>query len=451
MTRRKIKLGFSARGLGYHATAWRDPDVPADGGTSLQFYVDMARTAERGMFDMVFLADSLAMSMNDVPKGSLGRTSTGADLEPLTLVAALTQTTRNIGFVATASTTFQHPYHIARLFSSLDHLSGGRVGWNVVTSAEDSAACKFGFDSIAGKAERYERAREAVQVVFGLWDSWEDDAFVRDKSSGVFFDVKKMHPINHAGKFFKVSGPLDVARTPQGRPIVVQAGSSNDGMELAAATADVVYTAQDNLADATAFYARLKGRLQTYGRTEDEMLVMPGILPVVGESRGDAQKKYERMEQEIDALVGLQQLSLFFGDLSGYPLDGPVPDLNRDNGTLSRGELLLKLARRNNWSIRRLYQSKAVGQGHLVAIGSPIEIVDQMEEWLSAGAADGFNVLPAKSPAGINEFVDKIVPELQRRGLLRTEYESKTLRGLLGLRPSKPTWSMGEDQKDPFP
>jgi alkanesulfonate monooxygenase len=387
------------------------------------------------MFDMVFLGDFVGMKHSDVPKGVFGRTSFGDDLEPITLIAALSQDTTHIGLAATASTTLQTPYQMARQFASVDHLSGGRVAWNVVTSSRDEEARNFNAETMLDKALRYERAHEFVDIAFGLWESWEEDAFVRDKRSGVFFDPRKMHPIKHEGKFFKVHGPLNMPRTPQGRPIIIQAGSSPAGMGLASRIADVVYTVQTSLEEGRAFYAGVKKLVREGGRDPDTVKIMPGILSVIGPTQAAAEERYRIWQNEIDPLVGLENLAPFFGDLSGHDLDGPAPELRTDRPVISRGETQLRLARRNNWSIRQLYQSTAIGNTHHVVVGSPERIADVMEEWFVNQAADGFNVLPAKAPQSIHEFVDQVVPVLQRRGLLRTAYESTTLRGNLGLPP----------------
>jgi len=430
---RMIRLGFSMRGLGYHASAWLDPDVPADGGMRLDYYRDMARTAERGLFDLVFLADQTAMRMSDTPPGVLGRTPTGAELEPLTLIAALSQHTSRIGLAATASSTFHQPYQLARQFASIDHLSGGRVAWNVVTSSRDEEARNFGSNTIMAKETRYERAREALEVVFGLWESWEPDAFPRDKATGVFFDPKKMHPIRHEGPHFKVHGPLTMPRTPQGRPVIIQAGASGDGMDFAASAADLVYAAQNTLPDARQFYASLKERVGRFDRDPASVKIMPGILPVIGETQQAADDLYGHMQEEMDPMIGLENLGPYFGDLSAYPLDGPVPELRTDRPVISRGQMILNIARRNGWTIRQTFQSLAIGNAHHVVIGTPARIVDVMEEWYDGGAADGFNVLPAKSPRDLSRFVDLVVPEMQRRGIYRAAYEGRTLRENLGL------------------
>ncbi|MBJ3776729.1 LLM class flavin-dependent oxidoreductase [Acuticoccus mangrovi] len=430
---RKMRLGLSMRGVGYHPSAWLDPAVPADGAINFPYYLEVAQKAESGLLDLVFLADQSAITVSDEPRGAFGRTPVGAEFEPITLLSALSQFTTHIGLVATASTTLHQPFQLARQFGSLDHLSGGRAGWNVVTSSRDSEAQNFSEERILPKDQRYRRAREALDVAFGLWQSWEEDAFVRDRARGVFVEPAKMHPIDHVGEFFRVKGPLNQPPTPQGRPVIVQAGASADGMDFAARYAEVVYAVQNRLADAQTFYAAMKARVAASGRNPDDVKIMPGILPVIGQTHAEAEDRYRAMQNEIDPLVGLEKLVRFFGDLSDRDLDGPPPELRTDMPVISRGELLLNLARENGWSIRQLYQYTSIGNAHHVVVGTPSEIVDVMETWFTEGAADGFNVLPAKQPADIHGFVDHIVPELQNRGLFRTEYEGKTLRGNLGL------------------
>jgi FMN-dependent oxidoreductase (nitrilotriacetate monooxygenase family) len=432
---KKMKLGVSVRWVGYFASAWREPDVPSDGGVNYEFYRDMAETAERGLFDVFFFADNLGMPTDDVPPGTLGHAYGGADLEPYTICAALSRVTRNIGLVVTASTTYTHPYHLARLTLSLDHLSNGRAGWNVVTSARDYESVNFTGESIVEKSIRYEMARESVTVVQGLWDSWEEDAFIRDKKSGVYFDPAKMHLVNHNGKYFKVRGPLNLPRSPQGSPVIIQAGSSEDGIDLASSISDIVYTAQRTIDEAKIFIGKIEGGLDRHNRRRSDVLIMPGILPVIGDSEDEAKEKYERMQQEIDPMVGIAYLATrFSGDLGPEHIDKPVVELRLEPiGIQSGGERMLKLAAQNNWTIRRMYQAMMIGHSHGVVVGTPRQVADYMEEWFRAGAADGFNILPSKSPAAVTDFVDKVVPELQRRGLFRTAYEAKTLRGNLGL------------------
>jgi alkanesulfonate monooxygenase len=430
---RKIKLGVSMRGLGYHASAWRHADVQADGGMSFDFYRNIAQVAERGLFDMVFLADYVGVALKDSPEGLFGRSDSMVSLEPLTLLSALAPVTKHVGLVCTTSTTYQEPYHIARMFASLDHLSGGRAAWNVVTSFQLEEARNFNFTEMMDKDSRYERAREAVQVVRGLWDSWDEDAFVRNKDTGIFFDRDKVHFLGHEGRHFKVAGPLNVPRTPQGRPIIVQAGASDEGQELAAETADVVYAAASRLEDAQAFYRSVKSRMAKFGRDEDQLKIMPGLLTVIADTEEAAQKKYAALQEVIDPYVGLSYLTSLFGDLSGYDLDGPVPKSLPIPPMMSRAVVMHEMALRKGLTLRQLYQSVAIGNAHHVVIGTPEMVADAMQEWFEGGGADGFNVLPALSPHSLTDFVDHVVPELQRRNLFRTEYESTTMRGNLGL------------------
>ncbi|MGH3165970.1 MAG: LLM class flavin-dependent oxidoreductase [Trebonia sp.] len=429
-SRRILRLGASVKGLGYHPEGWRFPGMPTT--ANMSFYRDMADTAQRGLFDLIFIPDRLAVRAYNAV-GAEGRASTVTDLEPLTVLAALAPLTSHIGLAATMSTSFQEPFHIARFFSSLDHISEGRAAWNVVTSTLDDEARNFGRDRMPSKAERYARANEAVGVVQRLWDSWDTDAFVRDKASGRFFDQSKMHRLDHDGTHFRVRGPLNVPRSPQGRPVIVQAGASPAGRELAARTADVVYAVQNRLADAQAYYKSLKASMAAYGRHPDDLLILPGILSVVGDTRAEARSRYRSMQERIDPALGLAQLSVMLGDLSDYDLDGPVPAMAEETTVPSRRKVLLDTARRRNLTIRQLYQSTAIANGHLEAVGTAAQIADLMEEWLAEGAADGFNVMSALAPASLREFVEHVVPELQRRGIFRKAYEGSTLRENLGL------------------
>jgi FMN-dependent oxidoreductase (nitrilotriacetate monooxygenase family) len=426
-----MRIGLSMRYLGYHMAAWRHPDVPAGGAIDFKYFLDSARKAEAAKLDMIFFADGIGVRASDTPKGSLTRDSKNAELEPLTLLAAIGAHTSNIGLVATASTTYNEPFHIARKYASLDHISGGRAGWNVVTSWSQQEAWNFSRDEHLGYDERYERADEFVDVVKKLWDSWEDDAFIRNKETGIFYEESKLHVANHKGKHFSVRGPLNSARTPQGRPIVVQAGAAEAGRELAAKNADVVYSASFDILSARKYYADLKSRLRKYGRTADQMLIMPGLTTYVGKTRQEAQDKYDKLQDLIDPLSGLAILYSTLGDLSGYDLDGPVPDIS-SGAVSSIGDGLIEMARRDNMTIRQLYKHRASGGRQL--IGTAADIVDDMETWFREGAADGFNLCPAILPNGLEDFVEFILPELRRRGLFRTEYASSTLRGNLGLK-----------------
>ncbi|TJZ77315.1 LLM class flavin-dependent oxidoreductase [Chitiniphilus eburneus] len=435
MSQRKIRLGAFIPGAGHHVAAWRHPEAQADGGINLAHYVRLAQTAERGLFDTLFLADGLAAGQGNVSAAAEGKQAWGGSFEPVTLFSALSVVTAHIGFVATASTTYEDPFILARKFASLDHLSAGRAGWNVVTTGSSAAAGNFGLEKHPAHADRYDRAREFVDVVKGLWDSWEDDAFVRDKASGQFYAPHKRHELNHAGRHFAVRGPLNVPRPPQGHPVVVQAGSSEAGKEFAAETAEVIFTAQQTLEEARAFYADVKGRLARHGRTPDQLLIMPGVFAVVGRTEEEAQRKYEALQALILPEVGLALLSGLSGgvDLSGYDLDGPVPELPETENMKSRQALMLDIARKHDFTIRQLYLWVAGARGHWTIVGTVEQIADQLQAWFEQGAADGFNVMPPWLPGGLDDFVDLVVPELQRRGLFRTRYDGHTLRDNLGL------------------
>ncbi|WP_148716156.1 LLM class flavin-dependent oxidoreductase [Chitinolyticbacter meiyuanensis] len=433
MSQRKLRLGAFLPGAGHHVAAWRHPAAQADGGINLQHYIRIAQTAERGLFDAVFLADGLAAGIgNGDPDG---KNAWGGSFEPVTLFSALSVVTQHIGFIATASTTYEDPYILARKFASLDHISGGRAGWNVVTTGSSAAAGNFGLDKHPDHADRYERAHEFVDVVKGLWDSWDDNAFVRDKARGQFYEPAARHELNHTGKHFAVRGPLNVPRPPQGYPVIVQAGSSEAGKELAAETAEVIFTAQQALEEAQAFYADVKGRLAKYGRTSDQLHIMPGVFPVVAATEEEAQEKYQALQDLILPEVGLALLSGLVGgiDLSGYSLDGPVPELPGTENMKSRQALMLDIARRHHFTLRQLYLWVAGARGHWTLVGTPAQIADQLQSWFENGAADGFNVMPPILPSGLDDFVGLVVPELQRRGLFRTAYEGRTLRDNLGL------------------
>ncbi len=419
---------------GHHIAAWRHPDARADGGLNFQHYRQITQTAERGKFDMIFFADGVAVWNRGPGTEALKRT-TPVHFEPLTLLSALSTVTEHIGLAATVSTTYNEPYHLARKFASLDHLSGGRAGWNLVTSATEAEAHNFSKEKHMDHTLRYKRAKEFVDVVKALWDSWEDEAFLRDKESGIYFDPDKLHIPNHKGEHFSVRGPLNVARPIQGYPVVIQAGSSEDGKNLAAQTAEVIFTAQQTLAEAQAFYADVKGRLAQYGRNPDNLKIMPGVFPVIGRTEEEAREKYQQLQDLIDPAVGLSLLSVLVGgvDLSGYPLDGPLPNLPETNLQKSRLQLVSDLAQRDNLTIRQLYFAIAGARGHRTILGTPEQIADQLEDWFVNNGADGFNIMPPWLPGGLDEFVDLVIPELQRRGLFRTEYEGRTLRENLGL------------------
>ena len=435
MTSRKMRLGLSIRGHGYHHAAWRHPDVPADGTLHVEHYVRSAQTAERGKLDMVFFADGAGIRQGDTPRGSLARTGRDMiELEPMTLLPALAMVTSQVGLVTTASTTYNEPYNLARKFATLDLISKGRAGWNVVASWSEHEAQNFGLATTLDYDTRYARSAEFVDVVKGLWDGWEDGALVLDKASGQYFDEAKMHVLNHQGRFFKVRGPLSVACMPQGHPVIVQAGASEQGRELGAETADVIYAIHHSVDSARAYYADVKGRMAKYGRQPDDLKIMPAFCPVVGRTRAEAQAKYDELQALFDPLAGLGSLYSSFGDLSRYSLDAPVPeDALGPQELRSLSVQFVERMRREKPTIRDLYLRSGITGS--AKIGTPADIADAMQEMFEAGGCDGFNITPATLPSGGEDFVEMVVPELQRRGLFRTEYEGATLRENLGLRP----------------
>ncbi|MGM0862260.1 MAG: LLM class flavin-dependent oxidoreductase [Bacillota bacterium] len=428
--KREIKLGVFLAGTGHHVASWRHPKAPADASMNLDYFKELAKTAERGKLDMLFLADSLSIDSKSHPN-VLTR------FEPFTLLSALAQVTSKIGLAATASTTYSEPFHIARQFSSLDHLSNGRAGWNVVTSSIESTALNFSGEQHLEHHLRYQRAEEFVDVVKGLWDSWEEDAFIRNKESGEFFEKEKMHELNHKGEYFSVRGPLNIARTPQGQPVIIQAGSSGDGKALAAKTAEVIFTAQNHLESAREFYTSIKEQAAEFGRDPEKIAIMPGIFPIIADTEEEAHAKYQELQDLIIPSVGLQILQNYLGgiDLSAYPLDGPLPELDAEasNAVKSRFKLVQDMAKRDNMTIRELYKYVAGSRGHHIFVGTPEQLADKMEEWVEKQACDGFNIMPPLLPEGIELFVDKVIPILQERGVFRKEYEGTTLREHFGL------------------
>ncbi|MDQ0474342.1 LLM class flavin-dependent oxidoreductase [Labrys wisconsinensis] len=434
MTKKKMKLGLSIRYMGYHVGSWRHPDVPADGSSLFRSFLNVVHTAEKAKLDMVFLADGIGVRLDDKPKGSMSRSRHNVELEPLTLLSALAPLTHNIGLVATASTTYNEPYHVARKYGSLDQISGGRAAWNVVTSWSDQEAWNFSMSRQLDYDTRYERAHEFVDVVTGLWDSWDEDAFILDKQSGIFYDEKKMHVLGHVGKHFSVRGPLNVRRSPQGRPILVQAGVSEQGQQIAADYCDMVFMAKNDLKSAQDYYASVKDRLEAVGRKRADLLMVLGLTPIVGRTREEAQEKYEQLESLIDPVVGLSMLYRSFGDLSHLPLDGPVPKPDLDKvGLKSSAQMYYDLAQKQNLTIRQLYKKIGMAQEHKTVVGTAADVVDEMESWFEQGAADGFNITPTHLPHGIDDFVALVLPELRKRGRFREDYEGRTFRENLGL------------------
>lgn len=428
----KIHLGVFYWPGGHHVAGWRHPEAETDSPFNYRRCVDLAQLAERGKFDLFFLADLVGIRPSKIE--AQANASRAVYFEPLTLLAALSTSTEKIGLVATATTTYNEPYHLARKFASLDLINGGRTGWNLVTSHNQAEAANFNRDTHMAHADRYERAEEFVEIVKGLWDSWDEGSIVMDKESGRYFDPDGLHFLNHRGKHFLVRGPLNVPRSPQGHPVIVQAGSSGPGRELAARTAEVIFTAAETLKDGQEFYADVKQRMQKYGRAPSHVAVMPGLFPVIGRTEAEAQEKYQYLQSLVQPDVGLFLLEHLLGrDLSMYALDEPLPELSQHEGAKGRTEVILRQARRDNLTLRQLYLQVAVARGHNIIVGTPTQVVDVMQEWFEGHAADGFNVLPPVFPTGLQEFVDLVVPELQRRGLFRKEYETKTLREHLGL------------------
>jgi N-acetyl-S-(2-succino)cysteine monooxygenase len=432
--KRMMHLGAFVHETGQHVAAWRHPGAHYHSGVRFADMVETAQLAERGKMDFLFLADSAAVDLEGSPDAR-GRMGKVVKFEPMTILSALAAVTRNLGFVATSTTTFNEPYTLARQFASLDQISGGRSGWNLVTSNNEQDALNYSRDRHMSHGDRYERAIEFAEVVQGLWDSWDDDAFIRDKESGIFYDTTKMHVLNHKGKHFQVRGPLNVAPSPQGRPVLVQAGASGTGRDVAARLAEIVFTAQTVFEQGKEFYADVMTRLPRFGRSADEVRVMPGFYPVVAPTASEAQEKYDALQSLIQVPVGISVLEHTIGvhDLDKLPLDGPVPEMPDTNGPLSRQRLLLEQARRDKLTFWQLCLANAGPRGHVLSIGTPSQVADEMEHWFKDGAADGFNVMPAWLPGSLKDFVDLVIPELQRRGLFRTEYESTTLRGNLGL------------------
>ena len=432
--RRMMNLGAFVHETGQHVAAWRHPDAHYHSGTSFADMVETAQLAEKGKFDFLFLADTAAVNL-DGSADVRGRMGKVVKFEPMTVLSALAPLTRHLGFVATSTTTFNEPYTLARQFASLDQISGGRAAWNLVTSNNEQDALNYSRTEHLSHSDRYERAIEFAEVVTGLWDSWDEDAFIRDKESGVFYDTSKMHVLNHKGKHFQVRGPLNVACSPQGRPVLVQAGASGTGRDVAARLAEVVFTAATTFEQAKEVYSDVISRLPRFGRSQEQVKVMPGFYPVVAATQSEAQEKYDYLQSLIPTSVGISILEHTIGvhDLDKLPLDGPVPEMPDTNGPLSRQRLLLEQARRDKLTFWELCLANAGPRGHALSIGTPTQVADEMEHWFKDGACDGFNVMPAFQPGSLKDFVDMVIPELQRRGLFRTEYEGATLRENLGL------------------
>ncbi len=428
---RQMRLGAFMRPVGIHTAWWRYPGAAADANFNLKHLIRFAQTLERGRFDAFFMADHLGVL--NMPMAALKRSATVTSFDPLTLLPALAMFTEHLGLIATASTTFEPPYLIARRFASLDHISGGRAAWNLVTTSNPDSALNFGLTEHMEHGERYRRAREFYDVVTGLWDSWADDAFIRDVEEGLYFDPARLHVLDHEGEFLSVRGPLNIARPIQGWPVIVQAGASEAGRQLAAETAEMVFAGGGRLADSQSYYADVKARAERRGRNPDHIKILPGCLVVVGDTDEEARQKRARLDSLVHPDSGIASLSIALGtDASRFDLDGPLPDIPESNASKSGRERVIARARRDNLTVRQLAQISG-SYGGLAMVGTPKTIVDQMEEFFFGNACDGFNIMFPYVPGGLDDFVDRVVPELQRRGLFRREYEGRTLRENLGL------------------
>ena len=436
--RRMMRIGTFLAGTGSNMASWRHPKAVPDAAINLDYYRRLTRKAEDAKLDFAFFGDGLYISEKSHPN-FLNR------FEPLTLLAALAMDTTHIGLAATLSTTYSDPFTVARQFMSIDHISGGRAGWNVVTSPLAGSALNYG-KSADGTASdlnldhpahdlRYRMADEYIEVAKGLWDSWEDDAFIRDQASGEFIDPGKMHRVDHAGEFFSVQGPLNISRSPQGRPVLIQAGSSEAGRGFAATIADAVFTGQATRADAEAFSADVKGRAAAAGRNPHEVLILPGCSPIVGRTPEEAEQKYREIAGLVEINHALNYLGRYFNDLdfTQYDLDAPFPELGDygRNGWESSTDSIKKTARDKKLTLREMALQVTTGRHQF--IGTPEQVADTMQDWFESGACDGFMLSGSVIPQGFDDFVDHVLPILKERGLFRTEYEADTLRGNLGL------------------
>ena len=422
----QMHLGLFVLGTGHHVSGWRMPGAEA-GAENVPLLVRIAQTAERGKFDMVFFADA-------VNTGPTMHPSVMVRLEPLTLLAALSMVTHHIGLAATASTTYSEPYNLARMMASIDHLSGGRAAWNVVTGAFPEAAANFSAQSHPPHDQRYAMAGEFVDVVRGLWDSWEDGAIVMDRTTGIFADVSKMHTLDHKGAYYQSKGPLNVTRPPQGHPVLIQAGASDAGKALAVRIADVVFSVQQNKAAAVTFRQGLKAAAIAIGRNPAHLKVMPGVCPIVGRTEQEAREKLAALAAFQDPVAAMKVLSERIGhDLSKFPLDEPLPELPHSQQMQGHAVTLTELARAKGMTLRELRDYASAAMGHRLILGTPEQVADDLIEWLDAGAADGFNIMPPWFPGALDDFVNLVVPILQARGRFRRDYTGSTLREHFGI------------------
>jgi FMN-dependent oxidoreductase (nitrilotriacetate monooxygenase family) len=429
MSEKKMRLGVFVQTPGHHVAGWRHPDAETTDWPNLKLMKHIVQAAERGKFDMFFLGDGYSTGYSEHP-------STIGKFEPLTLLSALAMVTSKVGLAATASTTYGEPYHVARGFASLDHISGGRAAWNVVTTAYSKSSAVFGRQH-PPHGERYAIAEEFVEACRLLWDTWDEGAFIGDKKAGQFVKPGSLHVPYFHGKYFTVTGGLNVPRSPQGHPVLIQAGSSGPGQALAARIADVVFTAQNDVTEAKTFYDAVKAQVSAFGRDPGGALVMPGVFPVVGRTEAEAREIFVELNRNIESTNAFTVLSERLGmDVSTLPMDGPVPEPPETEALKSRSALLMEMAHRDKLTLRELYHRVAAARGHLLLVGSAPQIADVLETWFKAGAADGFNVMPPFFPSQFDAFVDSVVPILQERGLFRVDYTGTTLRDHLGL-PSR--------------
>lgn len=428
MASRKLHLNVNLLHSGVHASAWRQPESDPGACFDLGHYINVAKIAERGKFDAIFLADTPAIT-DRIDLRSF------QSLEPTVVLATVAASTTHIGLIATASTTYNEPYNIARRFATLDHASGGRIGWNAVTTADAGAGRNFGLPAVLDHKARYDRAKEFAEVVHALWDSWEDDAFVGDKATARFVDTSKVHPINHHGRYYSVEGALTLPRSPQGRPVTVQAGGSSDGRDLAAAQADAVFTLAQSVEEGVAYARDLRGRAVAYGRASDSIVILPGLATIIGSTEAEAKRRQDDLWELVPIAYSLSRLANTLQvSPDRLPLDELLPDLPlpaNANHTMFKGTVAL--ARRGNLTVRQLLKELGGGVGHRIIVGTPEKIADDIETWFKAGAADGFNLMPDVLPTGLEVFVDQVVPLLQKRGIFRHDYEGKTLREHFGL------------------
>ncbi len=428
---RQLHLGAFMRPVSLHTGAWRFPGAYPDANFNFKHLKEFAQKLEAAKFDAFFMADHLAVL--NMPVEALKRSQTVTSFEPFTLLSALAAVTDRIGLVATASTTFDELYHVARRFASLDHISAGRAGWNIVTTANPDAALNFGLEEHVEHGERYHRAREFYDVVTGLWDSFADDAFTQDVESGQFFDPARMHVLNHKGEELSVRGPLNIARPPQGWPVIVQAGQSEPGRQLAAETAEVVFCSPRELRAAQALYADIKGRMPAIGRDPDSLKILPAAFIVIGDSVEEARAKRARLDNLVHYDSAVASLSIALGhDASGFDPDGLLPDIPETNASKTGRAQVLKLAEEEKLTVRQLAQRYG-GYSGLAFVGTPETIADEMAQWLQERGSDGFNIVFPYLPQGLDDVVSQLVPELQRRGIFRQDYEGTTLREHLGL------------------